>query len=144
MWNNEGHSFANQFERKAKDGRWRGLFWIHQPTPRELQDPNFSSNCVCHGRLSGQEIFIHFDMEVEVITKFLEEKFGKIKLLNVGKKLNNGWEMKLFMIKFWDNEGVCRLDTMTEEQLELLKNHGRLIREEVHKRIEEIGKTGDI
>ena len=127
MWNNKGHSFANEFERKLKDGIWRGIFWTAQPTPRQIDDCGRS--CLCHGKLSGQEIMNHFDMEVEMITKFLEEKFGKVRVLNVGQKFpsTGGHEMKLFTIRFWDNEGNDLSKSMTKEQLELLEDDGRLI-----------------
>ncbi len=120
--------FANEFERELKDGIWRGIFWTAQPTPRQIDD--WGRSCPCHGKLSGgQEIMNHFDMEVEVITKFLEEKFGKVRVLNVGQKFpsTGGNEMKLFTIRFWDNEGNDLSKSMTKEQLELLEDDGRLI-----------------
>ena len=122
-------NFANEFERELKDGIWRGIFWTAQPTPRQIDD--CGSSCPCHGRLHGQEIMNHFDMEVEVITKFLEEKFGKVKILNVGEKfgsINAGsHEMKLFTIRVEDKEGNDLLKSMTKEQLELIVNDGMLI-----------------
>jgi len=131
-------NFANEFERELKDGIWQGIFWTAQPTPREVLGGGATiggiqtgvKHCPCHGTITGgQEIMNHFDMEVEVITKFLEEKFGKVKILNVGEKFpsTGGHEMKLFTIRVEDEEGNSLLKSMTKEQLELIANDGMLI-----------------
>ena len=131
MWNNQGHSFANQFERQFKDGRWRGVFSLNSPTPRTISD---GETCVCHGTLTGNTLREHFNTEVEITRKFIEDKFGKVKVLNVGTKFTDGTTAQVvFMIKFWDNEDVCRLDIMTKEQRDLCANHSREIRWEIQK-----------
>lgn len=125
-------TFPSDFERKLKDGWWQGVFWVAQPTPREISD--WGRSCPCHGMLRGSEaIMDHFNMEVEVITKFMEEKFGKVRVLNVGEKFHSQFgmsgshEMKLFTIRVEDNEGNRLIESMTKEQQELLANEGREI-----------------